>query len=66
MNDNSQEISTVNVWLSTDKPVRKTAYQVKGVIMKQYPDSEIVPMLNGSYREKFLYPRVKVKILNVS
>ena len=64
MNDNSQEISTVNVCLSTDKPVRKTAYQVKGVIMKQYPDSEIVPMLNGSYREKFLYPRVQVKILN--
>ena len=64
MQTNIQEVSTINVRLFTDKPVRKTPYQVKGVIMKQFPDSEIVPMLNGTYREKFLYPRVQVKILN--
>ena len=59
-----KKISTINARLVTDKPVRKTPYQVKGVIMKQLPNEEIVPMLNGSYREKFLYPRVQVKILN--
>ena len=64
MQTNIQEVSTINVRLFTDKPVRKTPYQVKGVIMKQFPDQEIVPMLNGTYREKFLYPRVQVKILN--
>ena len=64
MQTNIQEVSTINVRLFTDKPVRKTPYQVKGVIMKQFPDNEIVPMLNGTYREKFLYPRVQVKILN--
>ena len=60
MQTNIQEVSTINVRLFTDKPVRKTPYQVKGVIMKQFPDNEIVPMLNGTYREKFLYPRVQV------
>ena len=50
--------------LITDKPVKKTAYQVKGVFMKQYPDSSAIPMLDGRYRDKFLYPRVQVKILN--
>ena len=64
MQTNIQEVSSINVRLVTDKPVRKTPYQVKGVIMKQFPDNEIVPMLNGTYREKFLYPRVQVKILN--
>ena len=59
-----QEIPTITVRLLTDKPVRKTPYQVKGVLMKQFPNEEIVPMLNGTYREKFLYPRVQVKILN--
>ena len=32
--------------------------------MKQFPKSPVIPMLDGSYREKFLYPRVQVKILN--
>ena len=59
-----QEIPAINVRLLTDKPVRKTPYQVKGILMKQFPNKEIVPMLDGTYREKFLYPRVQVKILN--
>ena len=59
-----QEIPTINVRLVTDKPVRKTPYQVKGVIMNQHSNHEIVPMLDGTYREKFLYPRVQVKILD--
>jgi len=32
--------------------------------MKHYPKSAVVPMLDGTYRDKFLYPRVQVKILN--
>ena len=64
MSSKYPEIRTVAVRIFTDKPVRKTPYQVKGVIMNQFPDEEIVPMLDGSYRQKFLYPRVQVKILN--
>jgi hypothetical protein len=44
--------------------VKKTAYQVKGVFMKYYSKSSAVPMLDGTYRNKYLYPRVQVKILN--
>jgi hypothetical protein len=57
-------LETVVLRLVTDKPVKKTAYQVKGVFMKHYPNSAVVPMLDGTYRDKFLYPRVQVKILN--
>lgn len=57
-------LETVVIRLITDKPVKKTAYQVKGVFMKHYPDSSAVPMLDGTCRDKFLYPRVQVKILN--
>ena len=64
MNEIFPDIKTIVLRLSTDKPVRKTPYQVKGVIMRKHADATIVPMLNGSYRNKFLYPRVQVKILN--
>ena len=64
MSSKYPEVRTVAVRIFTDKPVRKTPYQVKGVMMNQFPDEEIVPMLDGSYRQKFLYPRVQVKILN--
>ena len=64
MSSKYPEIRTVAIRIFTDKPVRKTPYQVKGVMMNQFPDEEIVPMLDGSYRQKFLYPRVQVKILN--
>ena len=60
----TSHIKYISTAIITDKPVRKTPYQVKGSIMKNYPKSEIVPMLNGSYRKKYLYPRVQVKILN--
>ena len=60
----TSHIQYISTAIITDKPVRKTPYQVKGSIMKNYPKSEIVPMLNGSYRKKYLYPRVQVKILN--
>ena len=55
---------TVTVRLITDKPVKKTPYQVKGVFINQFADDPIIPLLNGQYRKKFLYPRVQVKILN--
>ena len=64
MSDAFPNIPSVVVRIITDKPVRKTPYQVKGVFMRQYPDESIIPMLDGSYRDRFLYPRVQVKILN--
>jgi len=57
-------VKTIVARLITDKPVKKTAYQVKGVFMKQYPNSPAIPMLDGRFRNKFLYPRIQVKILN--
>ena len=57
-------IESVIARVVTDKPVRKTPYQVKGVFMRQYPNATIIPFLNGDYRDKYLYPRVQVKILN--
>ena len=64
MSDSFPDIKSAVVRVVTDKPVRKTPYQVKGVFMRQYPDEPIIPMLDGSYRHRFLYPRVQVKILN--
>ncbi len=64
MDDSSINIESVVARIITDKPVRKTPYQVKGVFIRQYPKEPIIPMLNGTYRDKFLYPRVQVKILN--
>ena len=55
---------SVVIRLTSDKPVRKTPYQVKGVFMKQFSHDKIVPFLNGQLRNKYLYPRVQVKILN--
>ncbi len=60
----SSRIKSTILKLITDKPVRKTPYQVKGVFIRHFKDELIVPMLNGSSRDKFLYPRVQVKILN--
>lgn len=64
MDYSQPEIRSVIARVITDKPVRKTPYQVKGVFMRQYPDLEIIPMMDGTYRDRFLYPRVQVKILN--
>ena len=64
MNDSLSNIESVVVRIVTDKPVRKTPYQVKGVFMKQYPNEPVISMINGKKREKYLYPRVQVKILN--
>ena len=67
MEENSQKansLRTVTVRLITDKPVKKTPYQVKGVLMNQFTDDPVIPLLNGQYRKEFLYPRVQVKILN--
>ena len=58
------DIKTTVLRLSTDKPVRKTPYQVKGVFIKKHASEPITPMLDGTYRKKFSYPRVQVKILN--
>jgi len=57
-------IKTVTMKIITDKPVKKTPYQVKGVFMRQYPEEELIPLLDGRYRDQYLYPRVQVKILN--
>ncbi len=64
MNETFPDIKTTVLRLSTDKPVRKTPYQVKGVFIKKHASEPITPMLDGTYRKKFFYPRVQVKILN--
>ena len=64
MNETFPEIKTTVLRLSTDKPVRKTPYQVKGVFINKHSSEPITPMLDGTYRKKFSYPRVQVKILN--
>ena len=64
MSEEYPDIRSVVIRVITNKPVRKTPYQVKGVFMRQYSDEPIIPMLDGSYRDRFLYPRVQVKILN--
>ena len=64
MTTGSSKIKSILLKYKTDKPVRKTPYQVKGVIMRQFPNEEIVPMINGHYRKKFLYPRIQVKVFN--
>ena len=64
MNEIFPDIKTTVLKLSTDKPVRKTPYQVKGVFIKKHASEPITPMLDGTYRKKFSYPRVQVKILN--
>lgn len=63
MNEMSPDISATVIKLSTDKPVRKTPYQVKGVFINKHPDEPVTPMLDGTYRNKFSYPRVQIKIL---
>ena len=64
MSDSIPNIKSAVIRIITNKPVRKTPYQVKGVLMRHYPDQKIIPMLNGSLRDRFLYPRAQVKILN--
>ena len=64
MSDSIPNIKSAVIRIITNKPVRKTPYQVKGVLMRHYPDQKIIPMLNGSLRNRFLYPRAQVKILN--
>ena len=64
MSETFPDIKTTVLRLSTDKPVRKTPYQVKGVFIKKHTSEPITPMLDGTYRKKFSYPRVQVKILN--
>ena len=32
--------------------------------MREFPDESLIPFINGSYRNEYLYPRVQVKILN--
>ena len=54
---------SISARLVSDKPIKKTPYQVKGVFMKQFSDEKIVPFLDGKLRSKYLYPRVQVKIL---
>ena len=55
---------SISARLVSNKPIKKTPYQVKGVFMKQFANEKIVPFLDGKLRSKYLYPRVQVKILN--
>ena len=53
MNEIFPDIKTTVLRLSTDKPVRKTPYQVKGVFIKKHANEPITPMLDGTYRKNF-------------
>ena len=64
MSLDEQNINSIAVRFITDKPVLKTPYQVKGVLMKHFSNEAVIPFLNGRLRNKFLYPRVQVKILD--
>ena len=64
METSSSNLESIAIRLIADKPVRKTPYQVKGVFMKQFSEQKIVPFLDGKLRNKYLYPRVQVKILH--
>ena len=45
MSSKYPEVRTVAVRIFTDKPVRKTPYQVKGVMMNQFPDEKLYQCL---------------------
>jgi hypothetical protein len=47
----------------TDQPVTATPYQLKGVIIRNFPNHIIVPYINGEYRGQLRYPRIQVKVL---
>tara|TARA_B110000444_G_C18810296_1_gene582195 strand:- start:127 stop:1080 length:954 start_codon:yes stop_codon:yes gene_type:complete len=64
MSTGEKNINSITVRFITDKPVLKTPYQVKGVLMKHFSNEAVIPFLNGRLRNKFLYPRVQVKILD--
>ena len=64
MPKDQSSIKSIVSRFTTDKPVRKTSYQVKGVLMKEFPGEPLIPFINGNYRNEFLYPRIQVKILN--
>lgn len=51
------------VRFQTDQPVSATPYQLKGVIIRKFPNHAIVPFINGEYRGQMRYPRVQVKVL---
>ncbi len=63
MTTGSSKTKSILLKYKTDKPVRKTPYQVKGVIMRQFPNEEIVPMLNGQYRKSFYIQESKLRFL---
>ena len=44
---------SISARLVSDKPIKKTPYQVKGVFMKQFSDEKIVPFLDGILRGKY-------------
>ena len=48
MSETFPDIKTTVLRLSTDKPVRKTPYQVKGVFIKKHASEPITPMLDGT------------------
>jgi len=56
-------VQAVCVRFQTDVPVEVTPYQLKGTVIRNFPDHPIVPFINGEYRNQVRYPRVQVKVL---
>jgi hypothetical protein len=59
----SEPAKAICVRFHTDQPVLATPYQLKGVIIRKFPNHAIVPFINGEYRGQIRYPRVQVKVL---
>ena len=64
MGTSSSIPESIAIRLITDKPVRKTPYQVKGVFMKQFYEERIVPFLVCALVENNItVTATKVKII---
>ena len=61
--DTSVPDRAICVRFHTDIPVEVTPYQLKGSIIRDFPDHPLVPFINGEYRGQLRYPRVQVKVL---
>lgn len=53
----------VCVRFNSDQPVTATPYQLKGAIIRTFPNHVLIPYINGEYRTEFRYPRVQLKVL---
>ena len=61
MNETFPDIKTTVLRLTTDKPVRKTPYQVKGVFIKKHAVNQLPQCWMGLIGKNFLIQGCKSK-----